>query len=153
MIFNKDFYIIENDEIKLVLIETNPGDEKILPFYWWKIILKKSNLEVGKISLRIGNNYHSYFNGNIGYEIDSEYQGNNYAFKACKLLIAIAEYHKMDYIHLSCDFDNIASIKTIEKLGAKFIEEIIPSKDYVFFYDGMPKERIYILNITDKYKT
>ena len=41
------------------------------------------------------------------------------------------------------DYDNVASYKTIEKLGAKFIEEVCPPKDYIYYYEGMPKQRIY----------
>ena len=41
------------------------------------------------------------------------------------------------------DYDNVASYKTIEKLGAKLIEEVCPPKDYIYYYGGMPKQRIY----------
>ena len=146
-IFNKDFYTIENETLRLELIETNEGNEKALPFYWWKIILKEINKEIGKISLRIGHNYHSYFNGNVGYEIDSEYRGHNYAYKACELIIPVAKYHGMNFIYITCDFDNIPSIKTIEKLGAEFLEEVIPPKDYVFYFDGISSHKIYKLSI------
>lgn len=76
-IFNKNFFIITGDSIRLELINTYEGNEKELPFYWWHIVLNEKNIKVGKISFRIGNNYHSYYNGNIGYEIDKEYRGNH----------------------------------------------------------------------------
>ena len=69
-VFNKDLYRIEGDDIELRLINTYEGEDGALPFYWWDIVLKSNNTPVGKISFRIGHNYHSYYNGNIGYEID-----------------------------------------------------------------------------------
>ena len=60
----------------------------------------------------------------------------------------VAKYHGMDRIYLSCDCDNAASYKTIERLGANLIEEVEPPHDYIYYYEGMPKQRIYELSIT-----
>lgn len=146
-IFNKDFFTISNDELELKLIDVYQANKGAIPFYWWNIYLKPHNVKIGSISFRIGHNYHSYYNGNIGYEIDKEYQGNNYSYKACKMLIDVAKYHKMDKVYLSCNYDNIASYKTIEKLGAKLIEEFLPPLDYIYYYDNIPPQKIYELNI------
>lgn len=146
-IFNRDFYHISNDEIELKLIDVYPSNKGAIPFYWWNIYLKNTNTKVGSISFRIGHNYHSYYNGNIGYEVDKEYQGNNYAYKACMLLFEVAKYHNMKKIYLSCSYDNIASYKTIEKLGGKLVEEITPPNDYIYYFEGMKPHRIYQINI------
>ena len=146
-LFNQDFNYILGDEINLRLINTFKGKGGALPFYWWDIILKQKNIPIGKISFRIGNNYHSYFNGNIGYEIDEEYRGNNYAFKACKLVLDVAKYHKINKLHLSCTYDNVASYKTIEKLGGKLLEEVIPPHDYIYYYEGIETHKIYEIKI------
>ena len=63
------------------------------------------------------------------------------------MLMPVAKYYGMDKIYLSCDYDNAASYKTIERLGAKLIEEVEPPKDYIYYYDGIPKQRIYELRI------
>ena len=144
-IFNEDFYNMGNEYIELRLIDTYEGIDNELPFYWWNIVLKSQNVTVGKISFRIGHNYHSYYNGNIGYEVDAEYRSNHYALLACQMMIKVAKYHGMDHMYLTCDFDNIASYKTIEKLGAKLIEEVQPPVDYIFYYEGIPKHKIYEL--------
>ena len=146
-LFNKDFYHIEGDNIELRLIDTYKGGDGELPFYWWDIIQKSNNVAVGKISFRIGHNYHSYYNGNIGYEVDEKYRGHHYALLACQLILKVAQYHKMEKIYLTCDYDNEASYKTIEKLGAKLIEEVVPPKDYIFYYDGIGIQKIYEMNI------
>lgn len=146
-IFNKDFFNISGERIELRLIDTYEGEGGSLPFYWWDIVLKPENVSVGKISFRIGHNYHSYYNGNIGYEVDEEYRGNHYSLQACRLLTPVAKYYGMDKIYLSCDYDNAASYKTIERLGAKLVEEVAPPEDYIYYYEGMPKQRIYELKI------
>ena len=146
-LFNSDFYYIEGDDIELRLIDTFNAEDGALPFYWWNIILKSNNVAVGKISFRIGHNYHSYYNGNIGYEVDEEYRGYHYSLLACQLVLKVAQYHKMEKIYLTCDYDNVASYKTIEKLGAKLIEEVLPPKDYIFYYDGIEIQKIYEMAI------
>lgn len=146
-VFSKDLYQIEGENIELRLIDTYEGEDGALPFYWWDIILKSNNVTVGKISFRIGHNYHSYYNGNIGYEIDEEYRGNHYALLACQLMLKVARYHEMDKIYLSCDYDNVASYKTIEKLGANLVEEVLPPKDYIYYREDIKVHRIYELSI------
>lgn len=145
--FIKDLYHIEGDNIELQLIDNYEAEGDALPFYWWNIVLKPNNVPIGKISFRIGHNYHSYYNGNIGYEIDEEYRGNHYALSACQLVLKAANYHNMDKIFLTCDCDNVASYKTIEKLGAKLIEEVMPPKDWIYYYEGIEVHKIYELNL------
>ena len=142
-IFCDKFFNIDGEILELRLIDTYEGESGALPFYWWNIMLKSSNAAIGKISFRIGHNYHSYYNGNIGYEIDEKYRGNHYALTACRMVLKLAEYYDMDKLYLTCDYDNIASYKTIEKLGGRLIEEACPPKDYIYYYEEMPKQRIY----------
>ena len=75
--------------------------------------------EVGRLVLRSGDEYSRYYDGHIGYTIDEEYRGHNYAYQACLLL---KEYVKEDTLIITCDPNNIASKKTIEKLGCEYIE-------------------------------
>ncbi len=143
--FMNDFDILSNDEVTLKICQKYPGDDELLPFYYYDIFV--GDTVVGKISIRIGNNYHSYYNGNIGYEIDKEYRGNNYSYKACKLVFQVAKAHGMNELILACDESNIASYKTIEKLGAELIETVKPPKDYFAYRENMEKQRIYKLHI------
>lgn len=146
-IFNKDFNFIDSEKISLKIIDTYFNKDGDLPFYYWDIVLKSINKSIGKISFRIGSNYHSYFNGNIGYEIDEEYRGHNYAALACKLLFDVARYHKMKSFFITCDVDNIASYKTIEKIGGKLVEIVLPPKDYIYYFEGILEHRIYLIEL------
>ena len=143
-LFN-DFDILSDGEITLRISQKYQGENELLPFYYYDIYVDEK--VVGKISIRIGNNYHSYYNGNIGYEIDKEYRGSNYAYKASKLVLQVAKAHNMSELILTCDESNIASYKTIEKLGAELIEIVKPPKDYFAYREDMEKQRIYKLSL------
>lgn len=146
-LFKKEYEMIKGDLLTLSCIKLEPGNEYEIPYYWYDIILNETKEIIGKISIRIGHNYHSYFNGNIGYEIDEPYRGHHYALEACKMVLAVAKAHQMTYIYLCCDEENVASYKTIEQLGGRIVEIILPPKDYFGYYEGMSRSRIYQLDI------
>ena len=144
-IFNPEFFHITGDSAELRLIDTYEAKDGALPFYWWNIYSRKEMAVVGKISLRVGYNDHVYYNGHIGYEVDDPFRGNHYALQACSLLPQVARSHNMNKLYLTCNHDNAASYKTIEKLGATLLEIATPSVDYIYYYDGIKPHRIYEL--------
>ena len=147
-VFRKEFYAVEGEILSLRLIETSYGvKEGELPYYYWTIVRNSDQRDVGSISLRIGHNFHSYYNGNIGYEIDEPCRGHHYALTACRMVVDLARKHGMDRLYLTCNFDNHASYKTIESLGGELLEEVMPPKEYIFYYDGMKKHKIYLLKL------
>lgn len=139
--------MLENDVLRLKVILKQDGNEQELPFYWYQIYRKPDMTPIGKISIRIGHNYHSYYNGNIGYEIDPEYRGKHYSCQAAQLVLPVAKAHDMDSLILTCNESNVASYKTIERLGAKLLEITDVPEDYFGYRTGMPKQRVYRLNI------
>lgn len=145
--FTDKFDIIRSDELILKITQKYGGDDEMVPFYYYDIIRKNDNLTVGKISIRIGNNFHSYYNGHIGYEIFKEYRGNGLAYKASLLVIDVARFHDMDLIYLTCDESNVASYRTIEKLGAELVEICEIPKEYFGWHEGMEKQRVYRLDL------
>ena len=140
--FTDKFNNISSEKLSLKITQKYMGDEEMLPFYYYDIFDLKNNC-IGKISIRIGHNFHSYYNGNIGYEIFKEYRGHGFAYDACQMVLDVARFHCMDHIILSCDANNIASYKTIEKLGAALIEICDVPKEYFAWHEGMEKHRIY----------
>ena len=85
-LFFNHFDTIAGHPLTLKIIEKNPGDQQAIPFYYYNILLSGSDQPIGKISLRVGHNFHSYYNGNIGYEIDLAHRGHHYAAAACQML-------------------------------------------------------------------
>ena len=77
---------------------------------------------VGYCDLRLGHSISLYYYGNIGYHVYPEYRGNNYAYKACLLLFRLAREMGMDYLLITASPDNLASVRTCEKLEGTFLE-------------------------------
>lgn len=123
MFLNTEF--LKNEELFLKLERTVEGNEEKdwLPAYHFDIC-NKCGTKMGGCDLRIGHNKKVYYGGNIGYHIDKEYRGHNFAGKACILLFELAKKHKMDYLIITCNPDNYASRKTCEYAGG-ILEEIV----------------------------
>lgn len=147
MKFLDEYDLIEGEILDLSIIEKNPGNEKEIPFYWYNILLKETKEIIGQVSLRIGKNYHSYYNGNIGYYIEEQYRGHHYAFSATKMLYPLSLAHHQNELIITCDEDNLPSIKIIKKLGGILLETVQPPKDYFAYYEGTPRKHIFILKI------
>ena len=131
--------------LHLEIIEKNPGDDVILPFYWYDIYV--GDKPVGKISIRIGDNYHSYYNGHVGYEVDPEYRGHRYSLEALKLVLPVAKHHGMERIYLTCDQSNEASRRIIELSGARPLGITKIPRDYFAWREGIEDHCTYQLDI------
>ena len=141
--FTDRFDRLADRPITLQIIEKVPTGADGLPFYYYGILA--DNRPAGKISLRIGANFHTYYNGNIGYEVDEPYRGNGYARAACRLLLPLARYHGMTSLCLTCAEGNAASYRTIEGLGAELVEIREVPRAYFAWREGMERQRIYRL--------
>ncbi len=97
--------------------------------------------EVGRLVLRCGSEADRYYDGHIGYTIDEEYRGHNYAYQACLLL---KEYVNEKSLIITCDPNNIASRKTIEKLRCEYIEtKPVPASLKKYFSKDEAEKCIY----------
>ena len=129
----------------LQISEKVPAGPDGLPFYFYDILT--GGQPVGKISIRVGGNFHTYYNGNIGYEVDGPHRGHGYAQAACRMVLPVARYHGMTSLYLTCAEGNIASRRTIEHLGAEFLETCPVPREYFAWREGMERQRIYRLVI------
>ena len=102
--------------------------------------------EVGRLTYRLGKDEDFILDGHIGYEIDEPYRGHHYAYHACMALKnKIKEYS--DHVLITCDIDNYASKKTIEKLGAIYLETKAIPKKLKDYYPGSTGKLVYQWNI------
>ena len=145
MKFNNNFNTLSDDTITLRLAEQNPGGGPHLPYYYYDIC--DANCPVGKIGVRVGDNAHSYYNGHIGYEIDEAQRGKRYALRACRLVLPVAQAHGMRRVYLTCGESNIASRRTIERLGAELLEIADIPESCFFWRPGIEKYCIYRLEL------
>lgn len=85
----------------------------------WKICLKENKKEVGKQIGDIGfKGPAEHYSVEIGYGIDTEYEGNGYATEAAKAMIDWAMYQENVYfVEAEVVSDNMASRRVLEKLS------------------------------------
>ena len=109
------------------IVSFEPSGE-LVPFYHFEIIDRDNNA-VGHINLRVGNTRHvDMVAGHVGFEITEEYRGNSYSLHACRSLKPLIKKH-YDKVILTADPENAASIRIIEKLGARYVSEVEVPKD------------------------
>jgi predicted acetyltransferase len=135
---------LRNEEIMLKCTRTGEAqpEKDWLPAYYFDICLLDGT-KIGYCDLRIGHNHKTYIGGNIGYGIDESYRGHHFASKACKLLFTLAKKHKLDYLIITCDPENIASSKTCQHAGGRYIETADIPQEHEMYSEGKRKVMIY----------
>jgi len=118
-----DYPSFSDEEIDLRLTRTIERDDEkgYVPAYVYSVFLRHGTEAIGYIDIRIGENENLYYGGHIGYRIREKFRGNGYAGKACRLIVPLALAHGMTMLRITCNPDNAASRRTIEKLGAEFM--------------------------------
>lgn len=108
-----------------------PGDPSrdFVPYYHFRILVKDGS-DVGHINFRVGDTEHvRVCAGHIGFEILAEFRGRGYALQACRALVPFVRSIYQS-VTITCDPENHASRRTIEKLGAQFVDEMpVPVHD------------------------
>ena len=100
------------------------------------LALNENGRMIGIADLRLeSNDFISNFAGQIGYTVRPSERGKGYATEILSEVIRYAEESGMRNILVTCNEDNIASAKVIEKAGGK-LEGIIP-------HPGFPNVRRY----------
>jgi tagatose 1,6-diphosphate aldolase len=131
-------------EVRLHFVRVVPGDPSrdFVPAYHFRILVADGS-DVGHINFRVGDTDHVRIcAGHIGFEILEPFRGHGYALKACR---AIASFVRSFYdaVTITCDPGNLASIRTIELLGATFTDEVsVPPHD-PHFQRGSRRKRRY----------
>lgn len=122
---------LRGDRVLLRYSRILPGDSArgYLPAYHYRILIK-SGTDAGHINFRVGDEPHDrYVAGHIGFEIAPEFRGARLAYRACRALQNWAAWVSGSVI-ITCDPDNLASRRTIELLGARFLgERMVPPDD------------------------
>ena len=121
-----------------------PGDAALglAPAYHFRI-LDAAGADAGHLNFRVGDTPHVLIcAGHIGFEIKESFRGHHYALQACQ---AIAPFVRMVYraVIITCDPDNEASRRTIERLGARFVEEVPVPPDDPAYERGARRKRRY----------
>ncbi len=147
---SKDFVFLDpgrlvDKDLELVLVEKRPEDpeRERVPAYVFEMRLAGTDKKIGEIELRIGNIEKIVkYSGHIGYGVDPEYRGHRYAARSCRLLFPLAKRHGINTLWITCAPDNIASRKTCEIAGGKFVEIVdLPENNDIYREDDRQRCR------------
>ena len=115
--------------LRFVSLVPGAASRGLVPYYHLRILAADGS-DVGHINFRVGDTEHVRIcAGHIGFEVLERFRGHGYALQACR---AIAPFVRSvrDAVIMTCDPDNQASMRTIEGLGATFIDEVaVPPHD------------------------
>jgi tagatose 1,6-diphosphate aldolase len=121
-----DFFDVDlppDGELKLVLAERQPADANAwhVPAYLFNM-QSDSGQYAGRIRLRVGWNEQIIpYAGQVGYAVEAAYRGRHFAERACRMILPLARRHGMIELWITCQPDNVASRRTLERLGAEFV--------------------------------
>jgi predicted acetyltransferase len=118
-------------EVTLRFSRVVPGEPSrgFVPYFHFRIVVADRS-DVGHINFRVGDTEHvRVCAGHIGFEVAESFRGHGFALQACR---AIAPFVRTVYVAvtITCDTENLASRRTIERLGAEFVDEVaVPAHD------------------------
>lgn len=119
-------------ELSLLLIARQSAGESLwqVPAYLFQMRQAPQDIPVGRINFRAEDSeWVVRYAGHIGYSVEEPYRGRHYAERSCRLLLPFVRLHR-NQIWITCGPDNIASRRTIERLGAEFVETIDVPPEY-----------------------
>jgi tagatose 1,6-diphosphate aldolase len=136
--------VLLDGDLELRLIEKTPADHErgFDPTYRFAMVDACSDVAMGNINLRVGHTEHlTLYRGHIGFGVDKRFRGNRLATRSCKLLGDLARHHSLVPVWLTCDPGNMASQRTLELLGAEFVEIRTMPADYPYIQYYPPESR------------
>jgi predicted acetyltransferase len=80
--------------------------------------------KIGTIRLRIDSTVKHRLPGHIGFDVKPQFRGHHYAARSCRLLLPLARAHGLVSVWITCDPKNVASKRTCELAGGKYIDTV-----------------------------
>ncbi len=142
---------LQDEEIKLTLVKMLPNghpDMGDMPILFFNIRLLDGTI-IGQCDLRVGDSRHTEVLGHIGYGIYEAYRGHHYAAKASRLLMKYAKKAHMPHIDITCNIDNIPSIRTCEYLKAELLGTVEVPPDNIEYRNGSRMKYRYRVHLND----
>lgn len=117
---------LSDGDLKLILTECIAAENSPwgVPAYSYGMYAPGGEY-MGRIRLRVGwSEAVIRYAGHVGYAVEPAHRGHRYAERACRLIMPLAKRHGMTSLWITCQPDNIASRRTVERLGAECVEVI-----------------------------
>jgi len=136
------------EELELELIQFALHPVHHVPTYQFRMVHLETQGELGSIRLRVGSTPHvELYAGHVGYSVHPSHRGHRYAARALRLLLPLARELILDPLWITCDPDNVASRRTLERAGAEFIEIIDVPENCIIHQSGHPRKCRYRLSL------
>jgi predicted acetyltransferase len=142
---------LTHGRVKLIFDTMTEGDEErgFVPGYRFRIV-DDQDINVGHLSFRVGDTEHVRLAaGHIGYEVAEAHRGHGYAVDAC---LAVAPWISeiSESVLITVDPDNFPSIRTVERIGATFLDEVDVPEGDPHYLRGSYRKRRYHWNPTKR---
>jgi predicted acetyltransferase len=126
----------------------DPDGNKVPAYSFW-MCTENSPLPIaGSIRLRVARSKEiEYYWGHFGYHVFPPCRGRHYAERACRLLFPLAKRHQLSPLWITCDPDNIASQRTCERLGGKYMGTAPVPIDHLLYASGQREKRRYRIDL------
>lgn len=108
-----------------------PGD--VPAYHFWMLWRDGSALPkvAGGLTLRVGRSHDVVQHlGHVGYNVYPPARGHHFAERATRLVLPLAARHGLSPLWVTCNPDNAASRRTIERLGGTLVETVELPKDH-----------------------
>jgi tagatose 1,6-diphosphate aldolase len=139
----------EDGELVLEFVNFAPHPVHKVPTYYFRMVHIDSREEIGGINLRAESNSHiELYAGHVGYTVHPAHRGQRYATRSLLLLIPLARELGLDPLWITCDPDNVASRRSCELAGAKFVEIVDVPETCVIHRSGHTQKCRYRLDLT-----
>jgi tagatose 1,6-diphosphate aldolase len=127
--------MLADGELELVLVEHTLQGHGRVPTFRYE--MRVEGQRVGSASLRVGDNeYIERYAGHIGYGVDFGHRGKRYAARATRLLLGVARRHRMTTLWITCNPENVASRRTIERVGGELVDIVDVPPDVDLYREG-----------------
>jgi len=126
-------------DLELVLVKKIPANpaKKHVPSYQFEMRKVGGTGKIGSISLRVGSARRLRCPGHMGYKVHKRSRGKRYAARSIQLLFPLALAHGMKSIWITCHPKNMASRRTIELAGGRYVETVRTPKHHEMYALGM----------------
>lgn len=139
---------LREGELRLELAGYEMNAIHHVPTWSFRMKHAESGEELGTIRLRVGESRHVVmYAGHIGYGVHEEHRGKRYAGRSLQMLLPVARRLGMEALWVTCDPENEASRRTLERFGAQFVGTVDVPPDCVIFRDGHPRKCRYRIDL------
>lgn len=150
----QDVSHLYDDAVMLKLNRYQYGTSYVggLPSYFFTIAdAAEPRREMGSCDLRVGMSAPIPYAGHIGYRIYAPYRGHHYAEHAARLLLHFACELGMPEVIITCDPDNMASRRTLERLGGRFLAVVDVPEESPCYQAGDRQKCQFVYRTGDYY--